>query len=308
MSNKRKRRPPKQRISKESSTVAVDQQTRDQWLRVVDELQAIPEPEPGSVLAQLADGDAVHDLDPALAFLRNQGAACLCTALNVTDCGRCTAPLTTIAPLARSALLCFSKIVAVCAPMVLQVRELGPARQLCHDNLVNMYLDQERLLEMGVQEGNSGKVWTSRGREVLRTRANDIRASLGEKEIPERPLRPSDTLVGEGVWIWDGQRKSAFLRDLVGAPKEEFEQRMQWAWHRASVVTHGGMTTQHASDGRGLQAMYVSPQVASNLLRTAVEMGLSAHHVLHALSDTDGAPPEFAWNSDGALPRSVPRT
>lgn len=307
--------PQNQSVSKRADR-AVDAETFRAWRRVVVDLQAVPDPEPDSVLKQLLRARALPDgFLTALRFLNRQGAACLCAGLNVRDCGLCDADLTPIAPLARSALLAFAKIVAVCAPLCLEVRQVGAARQLWHDNLVNVFVDHERRIEMDFPDGRgaSGTAgesasWVDRGRDGLLSDINSLRDAFGMKPIePGRGVKPGDILVNEGSWIWDAQRKSASVRDLVNAPDGGFERRMQWVWHSASTITHGGMSTFSSTDQKAMLASYLGPVDASAMLGMAVEMGVSAHRLLMGVSLQAASPPQFRFNNEGRLPKAAPK-
>lgn len=288
------------------STFGWAQETREEWRQIAMALLGTPltEPEPKSVLAQLNEKDALPPgLLPAAAFVSVQAGRFLLSALDIPLEPDGLGVLAPAGPLARSALLCASKLVSVCAPLCLETRHLGPAAQLTHDVHVEGFLEQERRNAM-TPGHPSVTAWLESGRQWQLERINSLRSALGESSLNVDGVRPHHVLVREGMWIWDAQRKSASLRELQGAELDEFDARMEWAWFRGSTITHGAPSFR--AEPGGMSYVYLDGEEASALLRCAAEMAVSASMVANGAVRSGAAPASFAWNLGGRLPNRRP--
>lgn len=280
------------------------EKTRRQWLGTVNRLDAIVagEPEPGSVLNQLARIGVLPELDTILRVTTLQGTQFIRAAQNVplTADGPELSP---VGPLARSALLSLSKVVAIAAPLCLETRGIGPAIQHHHDGLIDLFLEQDRNAEFDPESATS-KVWIDKGRAPTLERFNNLRKSLGLKTVPvPKGPSPSHALVTDGSWVWEANRITDTWRAFEGKPSEEESYRMRWAWHRGSVVTHGSFSA--VATPNGLSYTYLSPVEATALVRYSVELAAVAQRFLSGIWNANAAPKSFDFNATHRVPRHV---
>lgn len=291
--------PPRHRLRADPSGPKWAGSARRECKAVAAALIQVPmaEPEAGSVLGQLANRGI--DLTPAVSFVAQQAGRFLTAALDIPLKPEGPSVLTPIGPLARSALLCGSKLVSVCAPLCLETRQLGPARQLAHDVMIEGYIEQERRQKM-LPSDPSAAAWTRQGRNWQLDRINGLRTTLGLAALSAHKISPRHVLVSDGAWIRDAQSKSASVRQLQGAALDEFEARMEWAWFRGSTITHGAPSFRAGSNQ--MSYVYIDGEEASTLLRCAAEMLVSATVVAGGTVLARAAPKSFDWNTGGLLP------
>lgn len=289
-----------------AAQAAGDYETRREWRDVAHTLDAIvaSPPEAGSVLDQLAHSNVLPDLADVLRLVAGQGTQFLRSSIDIAPPGARGVELSPVGPLARSALLAFSKVVSISAPLCWEVRGIGPALQHHHDGLVDMVIEQDR--HVGLQpSSNEATIWCEGGRSGMVRRIESLRQALGEK--PLKPNGPSafDQLVTEGSWVVDAQEWCVVLRQLDGAPRDEFTNRIRWAWHRASVVAHAGFGSKPTP--AGISLVYLGVDEASLLIRCAAELAVAAQRVLGGVWFVGAAPSSFSFNAEHRLPKSAPR-
>jgi hypothetical protein len=279
-------------------------QTRRHWRSVADKLDAMVagNPEPGSVLDQLVQAHAFSDNTVReLQLVTTQGTQFLRASLHVVEPTARGVAISPVGPLARSALLAFSKIVAITAPLCWQVRGIGPALQYHHDGLIEMVIEQDRQARFA-PASEEATIWGQQ-RPGLVNRIHDLRQVMGEKPLKNEPTS-RDKLVTEGSWVAAAQGLCIALEALEGVPRDEFTYRMQWAWHRGSVVTHAGFGTQMTP--AGLSVVYLGAEDASALIRCAVELAVAAQRTVAGAWFADMAPASFDYNPKTRLPRYAP--
>lgn len=283
------------------------QATRREWRRSADNLDAIvaKAPEAGSVLDQLlARRDAVpSDLPDMLRLVTKQGTQFLRASMDVAPVNLEGVRLSPVAPLARSALLAFSKVVSIATPLCWEVRGIGPALQHYHDGLVDMVIEQDRHALFD-PSGAGTTIWRQGGRSSMVEKISGLREIMGEKPLKANGPNRGSLLVDEGSWIADAQAQCIAIRQLEGAPRDEFEDRMRWAWHRGSVVAHTGFATE--ATPAGLVLVYLSGDEATGLIRCATELAVAAQRVLGGAWSANAAPPSFAFNALHRLPKGAP--
>ena len=253
---------------------------RRHFLEIADTLDSLiaGPAEPGSVLDQLAHQNAGPEgLEIRLRVVTTQGTEFLRSSLRVVEPPASGVTLSPIAPLARAALLAFSKVISISTPLNHKVRDLGPAMQHYHDSLIEMIAEQDRHA-MFAPTSNQATLWQSRGRAALLARLADLRTLLGEKPVKAKGPGLGDTLVSETSWIVDAQTRCIEIETLEGAPRDQFMNRMRWAWHRASISAHAGFASEVTP--AGVELVYLSPQDASDLIRAAAELAAAAQRVM----------------------------
>jgi len=282
-------------------------ETRRRWRRTANELDATvaKAPERGSVLDQLlAIGEAVPaQLPDMLRLVATQGTQFLRASLDVAAGHEAGVRLAPVAPLARSALLAFSKVVSIATPLCWEVRGIGPALQHYHDGLIDMVVEQDRqtLFDPSSAEAT---IWQQGGRAAMVSKIGSLREALGEAALKPNGPKHGHVLVDETSWVVDAQAKTIAFRDLVGAPRDEFTDRMRWAWHRGSIVAHAGFATR--ATPTGLEVLHLSGEEASALIGCATELALTAQHVLEGVWVAAAAPSSFTFNADHRLPKGAP--
>lgn len=270
-------------------------------MKVADTLDALVAnpPEAGSVLDQLARNNAVPDLADMLRLVATQGTQFLRTSIGVAPTYGTGVDFSPVAPLARSALLAFSKIVSIAAPLCLEVRGIGPALQHHHDGLIDMVIEQDRHARFE-PSSLEATIWRQRGRSSMVSKIDSLRQLMGEKPLNTKGHYWRDKLVSEGSWIADAQAKCIDIRHLGGAPRDEFTYRMEWAWHRGSVVAHAGFASE--ATPAGMELVYLSGEDASELIRCAAELAVAAHLVVGGVWFAAAAPSSFTFNAKARLP------